>query len=204
VTIRKGEPWGAAVASPDGLPVMADDAALAAHVTAARRRGRRPSAVGVAGGDLARTMGGGSAGRFPGTVTKAPVDVMCVQVPGTDQVTWAVAHVVARRGWRGEVVFAMNAEFLGRFDVAPRSHPNDGKVDVLAVAAAMPLRARWQARRRARSGTHLPHPQLTVTHTATFERQFARPLQLWIDGQKWVRAGAVRVEVEPDAFDVFA
>ena len=52
--------------------------------------------------------------------------------------TWGVAHVVVRRQWwRGEIVMAMNAQFYGRYDVAPRGHPNDGKVDVVRVDPSM-------------------------------------------------------------------
>ncbi|MEI8240035.1 MAG: hypothetical protein WCI22_11500 [Actinomycetota bacterium] len=74
MTIRKGEPWGEAVVAPHDLLVLADDAALRAHVVAARLAGVEPSAVGIASGDLARTMGGGGAHRFPGQVTCATVD----------------------------------------------------------------------------------------------------------------------------------
>ena len=41
--------------------------------------------------------------------------------------------------WRGRVVAAMNAEFLGPWDVAPRAHPGDGLLDVLDVSPAMSL-----------------------------------------------------------------
>ena len=50
----------------------------------------------------------------------------------------AVAHVVARGGgpwWRGPIVAVMNADRLGRWDVAPRAHPNDGRLDVVEVDA---------------------------------------------------------------------
>lgn len=203
MTIRKGEPWGEPVESPVDLPVMADDAAAHAWVVREREAGRGLVSLGVAGGDLARTMGGGAEGRFPGTVTVAPVDLVRVEADG--RITWAVAHVVARRSWwRGDVHLAMNAQFIGGLDVAPRSHPNDGRVDVIDVSPAMSLRARLQARSRARTGTHLPHPHLATRQVAVCEWQFDRPLDLWVDGVRWGRASAVTLRVEPDALIVHA
>ncbi len=198
MTIRRGEPWGEAVESPPDLFVAPTDAAASAVVAASRAQGTELPAVGFAGGDLARTMGGGAPGRFPGTVTRAPVDVVRVEADGA--ATWAVAHVVARRRWwRGEVLLAMNAQFLGDYDVAPRSHPNDGKVDVVHVAAAMGLRTRLEARRRARTGTHVPHPLIEVRQAPQATVRFHRPLDVWVDGVLWRKATELTLTVEPDA-----
>lgn len=212
MTIRKGEPWGDAVPSPEGLPVFASDAAAGSFVSAHRAHDEALPAFGVSGGDLARTMGGGRPGRFPGTVTRAPVDLLRVELTAADGSTrtaWAVAHVVARRGgpagwWRGEVVLAMNAQFLGEFDVAPRSHPNDGLVDAVRVDPGMTMRTRAQARTRARTGTHLPHPQLAVTRAETASWSFDRPLTVWLDGVPGPAVVGLTITVEPDALIVHA
>ena len=202
MTIKPGVAWGEAVPSPTDLRIAPTDRDARDFVVRQRERGTTLQPIGLGGGDLARTMGGGR-GRFPGTVTKATVDLLRVQTG--ERVTWAVAHVIARRAWRsGELVFAMNAEFFGDYDVAPRSHPNDGKVDVLHVAAEMSWRARRAAARRAQTGTHLPHPQLTARQVTDVSLTFARPLVLWIDGVRWGTAADVRVTVEPDALTVYA
>ena len=203
MTIRRGEPWGE-VAQPDpALRVAPTDRHAREWVVAQLEKGVEPKPVGLGGGDLARTVGGGAPGRFNGAVMTAPVDLLRVDAGG--RTTWAVAHVVARRSWwRGEVLLAMNAQFLDGYDVAPRSHPNDGKVDVVRVAAAMPVRSRLQARTRARTGTHVPHPQLTVTQSTSYEATFARPLVLWVDGVRWGTADTLRITVEPDALTIFA
>ncbi|HNJ97707.1 MAG TPA: hypothetical protein PLV13_06260 [Ilumatobacteraceae bacterium] len=203
MTIRKGEPWGEAVESPASLLIADTDQAAQVWVVAARTVDSPLPSIGFAGGDLARTMGGGAPGRFPGTVTKAPVDLVRVEADGA--VTWAIAHVVARRRWwRGEVWMAMNAQFFGRYDVAPRAHPNDGKLDLLQVARTMPVRTRLQARARARTGTHLPHPQLATRRVAAATLEFDRPLDLWVDGAQWRRADRVQLTVEPDALTAYA
>jgi len=198
MTIRRGEPWGETVRSADDLAIAPTDAAARRLLLRHREEGSGPYAVGLAGGDLARTMGGGAPGRFPGAVVRAPVDVLRVDAAG--QRTWAVAHVVARRKWwRGEVFIAMNAQFLGAFDVAPRSHPNDGRVDVLRIDHAMGLRTRLTARARARTGIHLPHPQISSRQTPGTTVQFVRPLTLWVDGERWTEASEITITVEPDA-----
>jgi diacylglycerol kinase family enzyme len=202
VTIERGQPWGDAVQSPTDLLVAPTDRAAREFVVRQRERGTTVRPVGLGGGDLARTMGGGH-DRFPGIVTRASVDLLRVQAG--DRVTWAIAHVVARRSWhRGEVVFAMNAQFFGAYDIAPRSHPNDGKVDILHVAAEMSWRARRAAARRARTGTHVPHPQLSTRQLSDYSAEFARPLVIWVDGQRWGKAPGVRITVEPDALTVYA
>jgi len=198
VTIRRGEPWGEAVDRPDDVPSLEDDAAASDAVA----RGARSFAV--RGGDLARTMGRTAA--VDDTAVRAPVDLLRVRADG--DATVAVAHVVARRRWvgwwRGPVVLAMNAQFLGDYDVAPRSHPNDGRVDVLTVAPSMSLRHRVHARRRARTGTHLPHPDLTMTQGPLHRATFDRAVDVWVDGRRWRSCTELVVEVESDALTVYA
>ena len=203
MTIRRGHSWGEAVTSPHDLLVLSSDSAVRAVVVSHREQGNDIPPVGLAGGDLARTMGGGTPGRFPGEVVRAPLDVLRLDADG--QRTWAVAHVVARRRWwRGELLLAMNAQFLGEFDVAPRSHPNDAKVDVVHVGWQMGLRTRLAARRRARTGTHVPHPQISVRQTPGTTVRFRRPLTVWVDGERWMDATELTVTVEPDALIGYA
>ena len=64
-----------------------------------------------------------------------PIDLLEV---ATDRgAAIACAHVLVRsswsRGgwWHGPVIAVMNAQFLGDWDVAPRGHPNDGRVEVV-------------------------------------------------------------------------
>ena len=203
MTIRRGQPWGEPVQSPDFIRVVPTDRDAREWVLALRETDRAMMPVALGGGDMARTLGCGGPGRFPGTVMTAPIDLLRVEAEG--RTTWAVSHVVARRSWwRGDVWLAMNAQFLGEYDVAPRSHPNDGKVDVVHVQPEMPVRARRQARDRARTGTHLPHPQLRETHAESASATFQRPLVIWVDGVRWGTASEITVTCEPDALMVYA
>ncbi len=199
MTIRRGEAWGEAVAVPAGLTIVTTDVALHDVVTAARTAGAPVPPVGLGGGDLARTVAGGGEDQFTTSATRVTLDLLRVTADGHS--AWSTSHVVARRSWwRGEVLLAMTAQYLDGRDVAPRSHPNDGKVDLLRVDPAMPWRVRRQAARRARTGTHLPHPQLRAWQTASIEIDFVRPLHLWVDDRRWRTASSVHVTVEPDAY----
>jgi hypothetical protein len=92
----------------------------------------------------------------------------------------------------------MNAEFHGSADVAPRGHPNDGRVETL-TATRLPLRQRLQVRRRLPAGGHLPHPDIETRSVRRASWEFRRPRSVFLDG---VRAGTARrlaVEVVADA-----
>lgn len=201
MTIRKGDPWGEPAVCPSDLRVVSTDRDLREWVIRHRARGDAIADLGVAGGDLARTCGGGGAARP--CAAKVTVDVMRLTLDDGEP-TWGVAHVVARRGWFSEeVVFVMNAQYFGQYDVAPRSHPNDGKLDVLRVDRAMSWRGRLQARQLARNGTHLPHPQLSSRSVAEIDLQFTRPLVVWIDGVRAGTATRLKVTDEPDALTIY-
>ncbi len=201
MTIRKGEPWGEPAVCPTDLRVVSTDRDLRDWVVWHRARGQSIRDIGVAGGDLARTCGG-AAGAHP-CAAKVTVDVMQVRLDDSEP-TWGVAHLVARRQWlRHDVVMVMNAQFYGPYDVVPRSHPNDGKLDVLHVDAAMSRRQRLQARQRARTGTHLPHRHLSSKSVAEIDLRFDRPMVIWIDGTRCGTAHRLRVSAEPDAFTAY-
>lgn len=215
MTIRRGEPWGEPVTMsttvPITMPVAADDATAAQLIHAAMLAGVAVPEVVLAGGDLARTMGGGSPGRVaPGaTLVRAPVDVIRLTTSDGREAT-ALAHVVARAGraplswWFGQVVVAMNAQFLGHFDVAPRSHPNDGRIDCVWVDPSMSRRQRLAARHRARTGTHLPHPALRSESVRSVHLESGSDLHLWLDGRWWGTAASVTLTAVPDAAVVLA
>jgi hypothetical protein len=198
MTIRKGEPWGEAAVCPRDLRVVSTDRDLRDWVIWHRTRDQPIRDLGVAGGDLARTCGG-STGSHPSSA-KVTVDAMRLTLDD-GQPTWGVAHIVARRHWlHDQLAIVMNAQFYGAYDIAPRSHPNDGKVDVLRVDAAMGRRERLQARHRARTGMHLPHRHLSMRSASEVDLHFERPMVVWADGVRCGTARRLQITVEPDAF----
>jgi len=198
VTISKGSNWGHPVSRPDELRIAASDAELARLLTDGTGR-----PVAAAGGDLFRTMGSRQIGDR-GEVMAFPVDLVDVSLDGGAAIV-VIAHVVARlpavRGGplRGPILAVMNAEFIGDYDVAPRGHPNDGRVETLIVDESMTTRQRWASRRRLRNATHLPHPQITTRAVRTATYDFGVALRVFADGIDVGEARSISVTVRPDA-----
>lgn len=198
MTITKGTDWGQPVPRPDELRIAASDAALAALLTDGTDR-----PVAASGGDLFRTMGSRPIGDRT-ELMAFPVDLVEVSLDG-GAASVGVAHVVARlpalRGgpWRGPVLAVMNAEFIGDFDVAPRGHPNDGRVETLVVDEAMTVRQRWASRRRLRNATHLPHPRIATRSVRSKTFDFDVQLRVFVDGVEVGAGRSITVTVRPDA-----
>ncbi len=203
MTIRKGEPWGTLRVPDHGLVVAESDARVAELAGS-------HTVIALAGGDLMRTLGGtGDRARFGGEdpIPHLPVDLIHV-VADDERTATFIAHLVARGSWwRGEVRAIMNAQFLrvGRrevWDVAPRSHPNDGRVDIVTATDRLGVQQRWMARSRLRLGTHVPHPDITVRQVAEVTLELPSSTPLWLDGVRWGSARQLVITVEPDAFTV--
>ncbi|MFN8022518.1 MAG: hypothetical protein U0Q03_13410 [Acidimicrobiales bacterium] len=206
MTIRKGSEWGSIGPVPDDVVRVRSDAELHRLVVDARRAGAAIPPVALLGGALMRAVGGdGDDRRLSGEVPRLPCDLVRVELQTAQriEVSWAAVHVLARRSWwRGPLVAAMNGQFLDEWDVAPRAHPNDGRVDVVEVDRAMPVRDRWRARGRLPAGMHVPHPAITTRQRDEVELVFERPLRVWADGVEVGEARVLRLVVEPDAFVV--
>ncbi len=201
MTIRKGEEWGSPGPLPDDGVVVRSDAEARAVVTAARRTSAPLPTLGLLGGDLARTCGAtGDEARLHGDAAQTfPVDLGEVLVDGS--LHFFVAHLVARRSWlRGRIVAAMNAQFLGAWDVAPRSHPNDGRLVLLD--ADLSLGDRFKARARLPTGTHVPHPGISERRIKAVQLDLAPGTKVWLDGECVGPARTLSIRVVPDALRV--
>lgn len=188
MVIRKGEPWGSPGDRPADLTIATDDVAAASAVATGTKM------LGISSGDMFKTVGGNASA---GEHQHLPLDFCWVTIDGEPRRP-CFSHVVARyRWWSGEAAVIMNAAWLGPLYLGPRAHPNDGLVDV--TTGSLPIGQRLEARRRAMSGTHLPHPGLTTTRTAAWEGHFDRPIPVWIDGVLATRGREISVVVEPDA-----
>ena len=211
MSIRKGEPWGEPGPLDAAAPVVDGDRALALLITPALAAGGPAGEVGLLGGDLHRTLGaprhtaddlrGGQGVRFP-------VDVGVVDLDGRSDAF--VAHLIATedrsgRLWRGHTVILVNGSFVGPLDLGPKAHPGDGRLDL--TEGSLPPGQRRAGRRRALTGTHLPHPDLRTRQVRSLQLRGAdvgrgRPLHVWLDGEPVGRVDELHVECRADAVTV--
>ena len=200
MTIEKGRPWGSPGPLPSDGVLVHSDAEARTIVERARRADEPVPVLGLLGGDLCRTVGGaGDAARMHSDeAMQLPVDVGAVLIDG--RLHWFVAHLVARkRWWRGRVYVAMNAEYIGRWDVAPRGHPNDGLLDTFDVT--MSIGDRLKARGRLPTGTHVPHPHIKERRVSAVQVD-VDGLDVWLDGERIGPARSLSIRIEPDALTV--
>lgn len=179
---------------PDGVVVSSD--AAASDAAASALAGQKPlPVVGLLAGDLCRTVGGpGDRERLHSDdAVTLPIDVCEVVFDGVHRLF--VAHVVARRSWwHGRIWAALNAEWFGDWDVAPRAHPGDGLLDIMDITLS--IRDRARARRRLPTGTHVPHPQIRQQRVASIDVVFDQPLRIWVDGVAMGESRNVTVRVK--------
>jgi hypothetical protein len=196
VPIAKGQPWGEPGELPDGGVIVGSDAD-AAEVLNAARRDRRPfPALGLLGGDLCRTLGGGGSRELQGV--RFTVDLGEALLDG--RLHLFVAHLVARNRLWTRAFVAMNAQSLGRWNLGPRAHPNDGLLDTYDVH--LPLGQLLPVRSRLHHGAHLPHPNIKERRTSALQVELERPLAVRLDGAGVGKAKVISVRVQPDALTV--
>ena len=203
MTVERGGNWGQRATPPDELRVFDDPLEALDFISRTRRSGADVPPLGLTRGDLVRTLGGSTSSDLKAAddALHVKVDLGAVLIDGT--LHWFLSHLVARRSWlRGRIVVAANAAFVGRWNVAPRAHPGDGRLDTVEVAG-MPVTDRIKARRRMVSGTHIPHPNIAVRRVRAAQFEFERPTNIHLDGRLTTSARALSIRVEPDAIDLW-
>lgn len=201
MTIRRGEDWGRVGLPPDDLVWFDGDAEAASGYASGLRL------IGLRNGDMARTLGADGA---PSESVSFDIDVLKISWPDGRE-TFALAHVFVRdhrwSWWRGSPVAVMNAQYRGRWDVAPRGHPNDGRVEVLDVDPSMSWRQRLLAARRLPAGAHLPHPAIRTRSLPRVTIDVPAGSRIDVDGRTPVAstssATSLTVECSPDALVVW-
>ncbi|MFT7600621.1 MAG: hypothetical protein ACI8TP_003565 [Acidimicrobiales bacterium] len=192
MVISKGKAWGHPGVRPEHLPSAADDAEAARLVASGTQR------LSLSGGDLLTTLGGGrpDAAEFHWF----PMDLGWVTLDGERRLPF-VANVVARGPmWRGEVAAVMNAAWHRQLYLGPRAHPNDGLLDV--TVGTLPAQQFVLARSRAKTGVHVPHPQLVERRVALFEHHFDHAVSVWVDGVRHRNVRQLLATIESDRFEV--
>ncbi|MEK9884564.1 MAG: hypothetical protein VW442_07805 [Acidimicrobiaceae bacterium] len=200
MTIRIGEEWGEAVEfAPGGTQTVFTDREVAQALD------DRRSAL-VRGGTLHQSLGS----PVGDTVTRRlPIDLVeMVDAASETRIAVSVANIcLVQRGpfgrWRGRVVVVTNCGEYSDVTPCPRAHPNDGTFDVLEVDASMTLFQRRLAWKRAESGSHLPHPSLSVWSGAKFCLTVEPNEQIIVDGADLKFTGELELRVVADAGEIF-
>ena len=201
--IAKGEDWGEPGRLPDGAPIFSADGQVSRAVEMARGHGIEQPTFGLTGGDLWRTLGappGGVDRLRNGPATRVVVDVGWMVFDDREIEHAFVAHCVARTRLWGEALAVMNAEWLKQWDVAPKSHPGDGWLDV--TDANLSWSERHKVRKRLPTGTHLPHPGLTISRVRQAEFEFEHRRRLYLDGAPFPRIRRLKFRLQPASLTV--
>lgn len=194
MTISKGSSFGeVGVTLPDDGVLCASDADARQALELARRQGRPFPVLGLSSGDLVRTLGG------TGHLNVGfPIDLGQVLVDGRLHLFVATC-VVRSRSWRRAIAVG-NAQWLGGWNLWPRGHPNDGRLDLLDVR--LPFSELWKVRRRLPTGSHLPHPGLVARRVKAETIEVERPLGVWLDGERVGSGRTFAFRCVPDALRV--
>jgi hypothetical protein len=205
VPIAKGQSWGTPGPLPDGAVLVRSDAEAREVLEDARRRRRPFPPLGLLAGDLCRTLGGGAGGPAAaeerlgaGEGVRFSVDVGEALLDG--RLRLFVAHLVARNRLWTRAFVAMNAQWLGSWNLGPRAHPGDGLLDT--YEARLPAGQLLAVRSRLHHGAHLPHPAIRERRSAGVQVQLERRLPVRLDGRVEGTAENVAVRVQPDALVV--
>lgn len=220
MTIEKGKDWGERRDVPANTAIATSDAALADLFSAVRTEsgewavsgpslvallpnGHTPRSPREATNGLAKTLGArGDRDSIVGAERfVVPIDLGVVTLnPDTaDESTMVMASslVIARPLWNGVTEAAMNAAFLDTWNVTPSGHPNDGRFDV--VRAELGIADRLKARKRLPTGSHLPHPGISVRRLKAAEFRPGTSAATWIDGRRVGKVAHLNVTVIADA-----
>ncbi len=202
MSIQKGADWGEPEAVPNDAIFVRDDAQANETISEFRRSHKPVPALCLLGGDLARTLGvrNNETALQAGEGTRLRIDLGMVLLDG--RLHCFVSHLVARRPWwRGPIVIAANAAFIGDYNIAPRAHPGDGRLDLLE--ADLGFSERLKARSRLRSGTHLPHPRIKFRRCRAAQLELEDPTPVILDGIRVGRARTLSIRVEPGVLNVW-
>ncbi len=205
MTIRRGQDWGEQGALAAGAPVADDDreaAELLEHVWTPEGP---PPEIGILGGDLHVTLGEphhDESDLREGRGMRLPMDLGTVRIDDGEPLVF-IAHLVATerpngRLWSTRTVTVLNGSFVGPYNLGPTAHPNDGRLDI--TDGKLPRGQRRAGRRRALTGTHVPHPDLSVRRSAHHIIESVTPLHVRLDGRSVGSGRRLEITCHPDAW----
>ncbi len=197
MTIHKGSSWGVAAPFPVDAPIASSNKELLQLVNDGERL------VGLRGGDLFRTAGGGHDRLRQNDPTNLPmhlpVDVIDVELDEARAARFVTHMIGHSRTWR-IMLAAMNVDFWRSYQLGPRSHPGDGVIDL--YTARLGAGDLFKVAPRAKLGTHVPHPRIELQRSTDVSVVLPKPIRLWTDDVSVGLARSIRCTVQPDQLTV--
>ncbi len=198
MTIEKGAAWGEHIQTPPRIVSVNSDRELA--------QCDPKDFVSLQSGDLFHALGSPHSVVGSAKCILVHVDALECRVEFNDESfqILAASSVVVGSWWSSSGYLCLtNGGMFGGLDLTPRAHPNDGKWDLLRLSSTMGFRQRMIARRRSKTGSHLPHPEISVQRLSrfSFERN-SRTQRLSIDGAMVKHWSTIHCEVLPDYWQV--
>ena len=192
--IKRGEQWGVSTTRVQADIIVNGDLGLASSSTDNR--------LILNGGDIAHSLGDPQAPAIGDSCTEVSIDALRVSITsknGSTQTLIAASHIMIGDWLRGRLICVSNSGFIGKTNVSPRAHPNDGLFDLMTIDPRMGIQQRLRARKKSILGTHTPHPLIDTSRARSIEfsaRTGSEPLR--IDGQRIPSWNALQVEIIPD------
>jgi hypothetical protein len=202
MTIRKGEGWGKRIPMPSSIRLVRSDAELS--------QCSRSDFISLTDGDIHRTLGSPLLDHNDSECTLLSIDALEVRVTapdGSERAFMAASRIeigdflspLRRRRF----VCVTNGGIVKGRNLTPRAHPNDGRFDVMTIESSMTFRNRLIARDKAVTGTHVPHPQISVRQIDTFTTErLGRGERLSIDGCLVTNWSEISVTIHADYWQV--
>jgi len=200
--IEKGRSWGQVVEIRHDIPSFGGELELAEFLSS----GSEVSTDGVSlvAGDFVELTGGPH--NDPRTMRRYTCDLLEFKIHGEHLrhgLTIGTLEMTVRSSWNKICYVAVTN--LGRtrnMTIAHRSHPNDGKFEILDTRDGLSLRDYLGLRHRLRRGGEFNHPAVRRSTSSAFTWADV-PLRVRIDGGPMISCERIEVNMLADALVVY-
>lgn len=200
--IDKSTPWGEVVIFDDAIPSFDSEAALAAFLSTPSND--PISEVRLTAGDFVDMTGGRNSD--PTRMRRYPCDILTFTLTGSRSRSGStIGSIVVdhAEGWtRRKMYVASNLGRQSVYTFAQRSHPNDGRFEIVETKEALSVTARLELRHRWRLGEPIDHPSIHRRSATTLTLK-GRRLRVSVDGRKMGLFESVEIGLRPDSLIVY-
>ncbi len=201
--ISPGSKWGEEIVSPIAIRSFGSDRELGTALRDNLINSQPQCALQLVSDDFLSLLGLNDLTRRT-TSIKIRIDALAISYTdkhGRSHQDVCIGSLHIGRTLRGTLHIVTNTGWWRGHDIAPRAHPNDGKLDIVEVARTMTVRQRITAWKRSLVGTHLPHPNIAYSQS-DFYSWSGKLANLTIDGEKLGKVSHVQCRVQSDCTEI--